>query len=45
MFDMFYIVFFNDEEIKCIELNWIELKILKYRPISKSMIAWKESGL
>ena len=25
MFDMFCIVFFNDEEIKCIELNWIEL--------------------
>ena len=22
MFDMFCIVFFNDEEIKCIELNW-----------------------
>ena len=28
MFDMFCIVFFNDEEIKCIELNWIEIHVL-----------------
>ena len=33
MLDMFCIVFFYDEEIKCIELNWIE-KILKILFIS-----------
>ena len=31
MFDMFCIVFFNDEEIKCIELNfYISILLMHY---------------